>query len=203
MPERNGGNLYLLLDSWSQPLAKGLLESPADAEKLQVQVLDDQIIDVLAHEVIQLVSVEGDDRPLKCRLIQSRNDRILLEALEALDPSVRTNLRIPVQFGSLIYPVGGKRKGRRLIQAVDLSCGGIAFYSNHGLVVGETMEIVIPITEQPLIVRCKILRVKELKNDRTLYAAKFIDLCHDEEKVIRRAVFSTQLKASGKKAGKA
>lgn len=193
MPGREGSNSYLLLDSWSQPLAKGRLESRSGTGELQIQILDNQVDQVVEHEVIQLVRIDQDDRPLKCRIIQSRNDCVVLEPLELLDPSVRHNLRIPVRFSSFLYPCGGKRSGRREIQSVDLSCGGIAFYGDAGLSVGETMEVVIPITKEPLIVRCEILRVKELKNDRALYAAKFVDLCHDEEKTIRHAVFSTQI----------
>ena len=186
-------NLYLLLDSWSCLVARGHLETPLNAETLQMQVLDQKIERVLTHEVIQIVGMDGSGQPLKCRLLQHRNDRILLEKLEVLDASIRQNLRIPVRLDSLVYPVSGTWKGRRPICTIDLSCGGIAFYTDSGLEIGETVEIVVPTTEQPLLLRGQILRKQELHSDRTFYAVKFVDLCDDEETLVRRTVFSIQI----------
>ena len=41
--------------------------------------------------------------------------------------------------------------------------------------------MVIPVTEEPVILRCEILRRQELRNDKLLYAVKFVDMCEDEE----------------------
>ena len=190
----SGKQMYLLLDSWNKPLAKGVLLSPVGAELMQVQVLDDEIDTVTCHEVLQMIGIDQDERALKCRLVRSRNDFIVLEPLEVMDPKLRQNLRIPVCFDSFLYQTGTASGRRSDIRSVDLSCGGIAFYGKQGLEVDELVEIVLPITEQPLIVRSKILRVTGLNNERTLYAAKFVDICHDEEKMIRRAVFGIQIK---------
>ena len=46
-----------------------------------------------------------------------------------------------------------------------------------------------------MILRCEILRKQELQNDRFLYATKFVDMCEDEEVVVREAVFSLQLQS--------
>lgn len=201
MAQTRDGKQYLLLDSYSQPLARALLENSPQAEKLQLRVLEGQQDTVTCHEVIQLVSIDSEDRPMKCQLVQHRGERILLEPLEVLDPKVRHNLRIPVRFETLIYPVSGKWKGRRKIRSIDLSCGGIAFYAEAGLMENERLEVVIPITEQPLIVTCSILRVQQLQNGRTMYAAQFVDLCHDEETTIRRAVFGVQIRDSLARSG--
>ena len=56
-------------------------------------------------------------------------------------------------------------------------------------------EIVVTPTEEPVILRCEILRKQELQNDRFLYATKFVDMCEDEEVVVREAVFSLQLQS--------
>ena len=53
--------------------------------------------------------------------------------------------------------------------------------------------MVIPVTEEPVILRCEVLRRKELRNDKLLYAVKFVDMCEDEEVTVREAVFSIQL----------
>lgn len=186
--------LYLLLDSWNKPLAKGVLLSPAGEALMQLQVLDNKIDTVTCHEVLQLIGIEHDERTLKCRLVRSRNDLVVLELLEVMDSELRQNLRIPVCFDSFLYRTGTAPERRSAIRSVDLSCGGIAFYGEQGLEVDEVVEIVLPITEQPLIVRSRILRVNDLNHERRLYAAKFVDICYDEEKVIRRAVFGIQIK---------
>lgn len=189
----SGQNTYMLLDNWSKPLAKGILRSAPDAEVLQIEVLDGQVDLVAAHEYLQIVQMENNNRPMKCQLLRSRYDNVMLKPMEVLDPSLRENFRIPVCFDSYRYPADGTLRGRTAIQSIDLSCGGIAFYSAQGLAVGDIIEVVIPITEQPLILNCKILRVNELKTGIAMYAAKFENLCHDEEILVRRAVFSTQI----------
>lgn len=185
---------YLLLDSWNKPLANGVLEGPAGAEVLQIRVLDNRIDAVATQEIIQVLGTDHhNDRAVKCRRMRTRNDIVVLERLEVVDTLLRQNLRMPVRFDSYIYPLG-KAKGRMAIRSVDLSCGGIAYYSGQGMQVGDIVEVVIPITEQPLIVRAKILRANDLNNGETLYATEFVNLCHDEETMIRRAVFSVQIR---------
>ena len=58
--------------------------------------------------------------------------------------------------------------------------------------------MVLPVTDSPLVVRTQVLR--SLPNDGAklpLYASKFVDLIHDEEALIRKAVFSIQINTAG------
>ena len=107
----------------------------------------------------------------------------------------------PVKFKSFIYPLSGIWKGRGEVQSVDISCGGIAFYGQYGLENGETLEIVIPITARPMVLRCQILRQQMLRNNRAFYAAKFVDMCNDEETLLREAVFRVQLEGRPRRSG--
>lgn len=195
MSERQEERLYLLLDSVNNPLARGKMEGPANGDVLQLLVLDDDVEKVGRHEVIVLMSMNGDDPPLQCRILRQRGDRVALEKIASLDPELRRNLRVPIKFDTFIYPITGRWRGRRAIQSIDLSCGGVAFYGDEGLEVGERMEIVIPLTAQAVILRCQILRKQELRNDKLLYATKFVDMCEDEEVMVREAVFSIQLQS--------
>ena len=188
-----GGRMYLILNSESVPLARGQMISPPAAETVQIKVLDDQAEEVARHEIIQLISMVRGEPSLQCHLLRQRDDQIVLERMSVLDSKLRQSLRIPVTFDTFLYPLSGGWKGRRRAHGIDLSIGGVAFFSNHGLEIGERMEIVIPVTTRPLIVQIEILRRKELKNDRAYYAAKFINLCNDEEDMICEAVFSAQL----------
>ena len=193
MSERQEERLYLLLDSVNHPLARGRMEGPANGETLQMLVLDNDVEKVVCHEVIVLMSMSGNEPPLQCRIVRQRGDRVALEKIASLDPDLRRNLRVPIKFDTFIYPITGRWRGRRAVQSIDLSCGGVAFYGDGGLEIGEKREMVIPVTEEPVVLRCQILRRQELRNDKMLYAIKFVDMCEDEEVTVREAVFSIQL----------
>ena len=193
MSERQEERLYLLLDSVNTPLARGRMEGPANGNILQMLVLDNDVEKVAKHEVIVLMSMSGSEPPLQCRIVRQRGDRVALEKIASLDPDLRRNLRVPIKFDTFIYPITGQWRGRRAVQSIDLSCGGVAFYGDGGLETGEKLEMVIPVTEEPVILRCEVLRRKELRNDKLLYAIKFVDMCDNEEVTVREAVFSIQL----------
>lgn len=202
MTQELQSNSYLILDSQNQPLARGLLESPPDAPTWQVRVLDDKVDDVMAHQQIQLVSMASSGAALLGRIIRSRNDFVVLEKLKSLDNDMRQNLRMPANFHSFLYPLTGAWRGRRELRANDLSCGGIAFYSTPGLNDRERVEIVIPITSQPLLLRLELLRQRPTDEEGVVfYAGKFIDLCNDEEMMVREAVFNIQLRSRPRAAG--
>ena len=193
MSERQEERLYLLLDSVNHPLARGRMEGPANGETLQMLVLDNDVEKVVCHEVIVLMSMSGNEPPLQCRIVRQRGDRVALEKIASLDPDLRRNLRVPIKFDTIIYPITGRWRARRAVQSIDLSCGGVAFYGDGGLEIGEKLEMVIPVTEEPVVLRCQILRRQELRNDKMLYAIKFVEMCEDEEVTVREAVFSIQL----------
>ena len=94
----------------------------------------------------------------------------------------------------------GRWKGRRNIVSNDLSCGGVAFFTDHSLQVGEQLELVIPVTSQPLVVRCQVLRMRPTEDAAVpiMYAAKFVELCNDEETLLRESVFNLQLRGRPK-----
>ena len=58
---------------------------------------------------------------------------------------------------------------------------------------GEVVQIVLPVTDSPLLLRTRILRRLNTDDPVPLYAARFTDLCLDEEVTIRKAVFSIQV----------
>jgi len=187
-------NSYLLLDSRDGPLACGLLISQPDDPNWQVQVLDGKVEKVLVHEEIQMLPIVEKGPALLGRIIQHHDDMLVMEKLQCLDTERRQNLRVPTDFKSFLYPISGRWRGRRRIEARDLSSGGIAFYCANQLAVRESAEVVIPVTEQPLILRCSILRQRPTDREGLiLYAAQFTGMCPDEETMVREAVFHIQL----------
>ena len=190
--------LYLILDSKGTPLANAVLESPPSSEVLQLQVLGGKVEQVMAHREIQLIGVDDGSPDRVGVIVRQREDKIVVQPTTALGPAARENLRILTDFESVMYPVTGRWKGQRSLRAKDLSCGGIAFYSGIPLEDREIVEMVLPVTDSPLVVRTQVLR--SLPNDGAklpLYASKFVDLIHDEEALIRKAVFSIQINTAG------
>ena len=188
---------YIILDSQNAPLASGQLLSPPGDEMLQLLVLDNKVDHVTAHEIVNLIAMGSSDASLQCQVLRARGDKVVLKRIATLDPEVRRNLRVPVKFDSFVYPVTGRWRGRRRVQSLDLSCGGVAFRGETGLQEGERVELVVPTNEAPLILCCQILRVKDLQDGKQLYATKFVDMCEDEEVTVREAVFSLQLRNRG------
>ena len=189
--------LYLILDSKGTPLANAVLESPLNSEVLQIRILKGKEDVVAEHREIQLIGLD-DSSPNRVGLIvRQKDDKMVIQPTAALGPAARENLRIVTDFESVMYPASGRWKGQRKIKAKDLSCGGLAFYSSIPLGEREIVEVVLPVTDSPLVVRPQVLRaLPDDTSDKPLYASKFVDLIQDEEALIRKAVFSIQIRTA-------
>ena len=190
--------LYLLLDSRGTALAQARPQGPnaTSGELWQLIVLDDKIDLVLKHKKFKLMSISDSSPSHEGTLVRSRNDIVQLEVRKtaANGTNMRKNFRMPVSVDSFIYPLTGGWPGRRKVVTQDLSCGGVAFFTDHSLRGGERFEIVIPVTSEPLVVEGEVLRVRPSENGGSiLYAARFVELCDDEEALLREAVFNLQL----------
>ncbi len=183
-------NICLLLNSASILLARGTVQSPPDAPNIQLQITDGDPDAVVQAGLVQAIPVNAQHRAKLGQVILRRGNKIVLGPIRDLNEAARQNLRVPVSFETFLYPVRG---GRARAKAHDLSCGGIAFYTSCHLELRERFEIVIPITTEPLLARAECLREGPCPDAGHFYAAQFPDLCHDEEAMIREAVFSVQL----------
>lgn len=185
---------YLILDSRGKLLCHGRsnMTPPAPSRICKLEV-DENADRVLDHEYIRLVSMSDDTAVTEGRVLGSRGSTVEIEIVCTLGEEIRRNLRIPVRFESFLYPVSGNWKGRAKVVSHDLSCGGVSFFCDRRLEIGETAEIVIPVTLEPLILNLKILRIRPSSSEEPLYAAKFIHTVHEEESMVREAVFSLQL----------
>ena len=172
MAQEQKSSIYLLLDEVGNALAQVRPQGPSATEGSlwQLVVMNDKIDEVLEYKQFKVH-----------KLPNNGND-------------MRKNLRVPVQVDSFAYPLSGSWRGRRAVETHDLSCGGVAFFCDREFQVGEQFEVVIPVTSEPLVVKGQILRQRTVDGrEDTLYAAKFIDLCNDEETILREAVFNLQL----------
>lgn len=184
---------YLILDSNDNPLARGYMSGMPGSNTCRMRVEGD--IDLLlSQESIRIVDMFGGGETIEGKILGSRGNIVEVSVLRTLEESLRRTLRIPVRFETLLYPVTGKWKGRLWVESYDLSCGGISFLCSHPLEIGETVEIVIPVTSQPLLLNAKILRLLPSPDDRQLYAAQFLDMVREEEAMVCEAVFGIQLR---------
>lgn len=188
--------LYLILDRDGSPIEQGVLESPPRGEVLQFRLTrdEDDIPDLTGHRKLQLIALDDKAPSMSGELLRQRGNRLAVRATGSLSPEARENLRVPTDFESVIYPVTGSWKGQRPIRGYDLSCGGLAFHTAQPLKDREIVEAVLPVTDQPLVLRMRILRQLPCQDPVPRYAARFIDLCMDEEIFIRKAVFSIQVR---------
>ena len=195
-------NQYLVLDSRGDPLARAMLEGRQDTPTLQFEILDGKTDAVMAHEQLQFIPIADGRQALLGRVQRCRGERVTVEKLQRLDSELRQNLRMPISFHTLVYPISGSWKGRRWVESNDLSCGGIAFFSRYPLEDREQFELVVPITAQPVVLRCEIIRKRPCSREgEEMYAAKFVDMCHDEEMLVREAVFNVQLSSRPRRSG--
>ncbi len=188
--------IYLLLDSTGAALARGRIQGKTDGPFWQIQVEDGMIDIVLEHKKLKLLSIVDAGPSYEGTIVRSRNDMIQLEVAKLNQDTgdMRKNLRVTARFNSFIYPITGCWRGRREVESNDLSAGGIAFFTDHSLQIGERLEVVVPVTAEPLVVQCEILRIRPAERAAPLYAAKFVGLCHDEDSLLRESVFNLQLR---------
>ena len=186
--------LYLILDSQGTPLANAVLESPPNSEVLQIRILGGKEDKVAEHREIQLIGMDDSTPNRVGVIIRQRDEKMVIQPTAALGPNARENLRILTDFESVMYPVTGRWRGQKGVRAKDLSCGGIAFWSSIPLEEREIVELVLPVTDHPLLVKTQVLReLPDETSDQPLYATKFVDLIQDEEALIRKAVFCIQI----------
>jgi hypothetical protein len=159
-----------------------------------IQVLGGKCDAAAQHGELELINLSDALCSYLVRVTGHSDDRLTAEPLRPLGSEFRETLRVPVDFKSFIYPLSGNWTGRRVIQAVDLSCGGIAFSCEETLAQGEQMEVVIPLPRSPVILTCQVLRSRPSPAGGTVYALKFVDLCHDADRMVQEFVFSEQIR---------
>lgn len=186
--------LYLVLDGQGRALCQGILESSPHADLLQVRLLGDEWEETALTGEVQLIGLDDSLPARRGEVTRQRGCQVVVRPTAELGAEARENLRVRTSFKSVIYPVTGQWRGQRAIRCHDLSCGGIAFHTMQKLSPGEVAELVLPVTDEPLLLHLRVLRTLETQEPVPLYAARFVDLILDQEIMIRKAVFSIQVK---------
>ena len=150
--------LYLILDGTGQALAQAVLESPRITEVVQLRLTEETELDFLQVGEIQCIGLDNGSASMRGVVTMQRGDRLVIRPGAMLGAEARENLRIQTDFESVMYPITGYWKGQRHIKGHDLSCGGVAFHTAQAVKVGEVVQIVLPVTDSPLLLRTRILR---------------------------------------------
>jgi len=159
---------YLISDKDHNPIAQAELTSAPETEPLHLNVLNGHAERVAEAIDVCLIAMYDEDLTFRGRVGYRYGDCVVIQPLE--------------------------RRGQRGFICKDLSCGGIAFQTAQPLDVGEIIQVVIAPMPQPLLVQAQILRPLPSKpGDEPTYASKFVDLCDDEDAMLRKTVFSLQL----------
>ena len=185
--------IYLLLNKEGVALAQAVLESPRITEVMQLRLTKETELDFVQLGEIQCIGLDNSAQSLRGTVTMQRGERLVVKPTATLGEEARENLRIHTDFESVMYPITGCWKGQRPIKGHDLSCGGVAFHTQQALKPGETVQIVLPVTDSPLLLTTRVLRELNPDDPWPLYAARFTNLCLDEEFAIRKAVFSIQV----------
>lgn len=187
---------YLVLDSRGKAVARGVSEQNPTDKLWRLRIDDGDLPEIMRHTNICLVADCEAVPAMEGRIVNRKGNLIDIEPVRRLDASLRKNLRMPVRFISYLYPVSGHWKGRVPIVSNDLSCGGLSFFCPRPLETGEIVEVVIPVTAQPLVLSLQILRSQPTQETGFFYAGRFMNLVREEECMVREAVFSLQLQSS-------
>lgn len=185
--------LYLILDNDGTPLCQALLISPPGSEVCQLRLLTDDPEELDGHTDVQLIGLDDGSPARRGIITRRREDQLVVHPTADLGAAARENLRVNTGFQSVMYPVTGSWRGQRPVMGHDLSCGGVAFYTMQPLEAGEVAELVLPVTDEPLLLHMRVLRTLPTQGPVPLYAARFVDLILDQEILIRKAVFSIQV----------
>lgn len=185
-------NRYMILNTEGIPMGHGTCQDAPETEvwRLVVDHSDVPKLRNLTH--IHLVGASEYCVAVEGEILAWRDNIASVRMTKRLGRELRQNLRIPVRFESFLYSVNQEPPGRMPILSFDLSCGGLSFFCSRQLPPGLRVQVVIPVTSQPLLVDLEIIRCLSNQGVVPLYAAKFVDLLHEEESMIREAVFGLQ-----------
>lgn len=184
---------YLIVDIQGEAVAHGIAQEKPSGTDWCLRVEDGDLDQVMSLDLVDLVSSTGTDPGLQGRILRREGNLVYIEPLAPLGESARKSLRVPVRFVSYLYPVSGSWKGRVPIVSKDISCGGLAFYCPRTLEKGEIVQVVIPVTSQPLVLSLRILHMRTLSEGETFYTGSFQNMVREEENMVWEAVFSLQL----------
>lgn len=150
-------------------------------------------------EKIRFHKVEHYAEMFEAEVYQVKGEKLFVENLKNITAQLRSDLKMKVSYKSTVRMIDAISPLNINIQSRDISCGGICFQTEQDLMTTELYETVIPITHDPIILKFRIIRkIFDKEKNVYVYGARFIDLKHNEERMLRQAIFRLQMIARKK-----
>ena len=189
---------FLLLDDGGHAVAHVTAEQMPRGETWRLEIDNGDVDKLVGQNHFRLVCNSDAVAALEGRLISRQGNKIVLEPLQQLGRELRENLRMPVEFDSYIYPITGAWRGREPVKSQNLSCSSLKFRCLRSLEPGERVQVVIPVTVQPVLLDVEILERHAWGDGWFSYEGKFVNLLHEQETTVREAVFGLQIRGGSK-----
>ena len=184
---------FIILNDAQQTVASATLVAQQGQHK-RFELTSTPTVDLNSLPALNILSLNSTDFiAWRGSIERIRDNQLYFLAEEQIDSHLRRHLRITMPFRAYIFPSNGELK-RHPVVCKDISCGGIALYTQLPLRSDQIYEIALACTEPPLLVNIRVLR--DLKNDSGtyLYACEFIDLLPQEESMIQECIFEYDLR---------
>jgi hypothetical protein len=150
-------------------------------------------------EKIRFHKMEDYPELFEADVYQVKGEKLFVENLKNITAQLRSDLKVKVSYKSTVRMLDTPSSTNINIQSRDISCGGICFQTEQDLMTTELYETVVPITQDPIILRFRIIRkVFDKEKNVYVYGARFIELKHNEERMLRQAIFRLQMIARKK-----
>ncbi|NLK37281.1 MAG: PilZ domain-containing protein [Epulopiscium sp.] len=150
-------------------------------------------------EKIRFHKVEDYPEMFEAEVYQVKGEKLFVENLKNITAQLRSDLKVRVSYKSSVRVIDSASPLNINIQSRDISCGGICFQAEQDLMTTELYETVVPITQDPIILKLRIIRkVFDKEKNVYVYGARFVELKHNEERMLRQAIFRLQMIARKK-----
>ena len=182
---------FIILNDAHQTVASATLIAQQGQHK-RFELTSTPTIDLTTLPALNILSLNSTDFVAwRGSIERIRDDQLYFLAEEQIDSHLRRHLRISMPFRAYLFPRTGELK-RHPVVCKDISCGGIALYSQLPLRINKSYDIALACTEPPIIVHLQVLR--QLDSSGTpLYACQFVDLLPQEESMIQECIFEYDL----------
>ena len=163
--------------------------------------------EISGMKFIRFHKLESYAEMFEGEVCQVKEDRLYVDGVVNISACMRSDLKVKVKSSSTITIADKDKKDgdgeeRYLVSFLDISCGGLCIQSSADLDTDRVYEIIIPITVEPIMLNFEIKR-KNFDEERKvyIYGGRFKNLNHNEERLLREAIFRLQMRENRKLLG--
>ena len=194
-----GFDKYVLMTEKNRVISEAYLVFSND-DGLVFRLLSKEMVGRIAEmKRIRYQKQETYAETFEADIYDMKLDKIYVDNIENVSATLRSELKIKAKFNTTISSVDDVENQEDevynlQVSAKDISCGGFCFVCERALDTSILYETIIPLWEEPMIVNFRILRKVEMpETEQYSYGCKFENLNHQEERILREAIFRLQM----------